>query len=67
MPTENPHQIGEIAPRQAGFLMTPEQHRRRALEMQESGRPDLARQHENLANAIEYRRRQQQEQEGAGP
>jgi hypothetical protein len=56
MPTENPHQVGKSAPQQAGFLMTPEQHRRRALEMREVGRPDLARQHELLAQAIERRR-----------
>jgi hypothetical protein len=54
MSTEN-HQ--EIAP-PAGFLMTPEQHRRRALEMREAGRPDLARQFELVAQAIEHRRQQ---------
>jgi hypothetical protein len=56
MTTENQHQ--ETAPPPAGFLMTPEQHRRRALEMKEAGRPDLARHHDNCALIIERRRRQ---------
>ena len=56
MPTENPHQVGKIAPPQEGFLMTPEQHRRRAQDMRDAGRPDLAKHHENVAKAIEYRR-----------
>jgi hypothetical protein len=42
------------------FLMTPAQHRERAEEMLEAGRPDLAKHHENLARLIEHRRRQQQ-------
>jgi propanediol dehydratase small subunit len=58
MPTENSHQVGKIAPQQAEFLMTPEQHRRRAQNMRDAGRPDLAKQHENLAKAIEYRGQQ---------
>jgi hypothetical protein len=41
------------------FLMTPAQHRERAEEMMEAGRPDLARQHENLARLIDRRRQQQ--------
>jgi hypothetical protein len=40
------------------FLMTPEQHRERAEEMLQMGRPDLAQHHENLARLIERRRRQ---------
>jgi lysophospholipase L1-like esterase len=40
----------------APFLMTPAQHRERAEEMLELGRPDLARQHLNLARLIERRR-----------
>jgi hypothetical protein len=42
------------------FLMTPEQHRERAEEMMGAWRPDLARQHINLAKLIERRRRQRQ-------
>jgi hypothetical protein len=63
MPTENPHQIGEIAPRQAGFLMTPEWHRALAELLRWLNDPNtraLAQHHENLAKAIEHRRRQQQ-------
>jgi hypothetical protein len=48
MATENPHQVRKIVPPPAEFLMTPEQHRRRAQEMLEAGRPDLAKHHENL-------------------
>jgi hypothetical protein len=56
MPAENPHQIGKIAPL-AGFLMTSEQHRRRAQDMRDAGRPDLAQHHDNCALIIERRRR----------
>jgi hypothetical protein len=53
------YQVRKIEPPPAGFLMTPEQHRRRAQNMRDFGRPDLARQHELLAQAIECRRERQ--------
>jgi hypothetical protein len=40
------------------FLMTPEQHRRQALKLRETGDPKLrrlAQDHENLARVIEAR------------
>jgi hypothetical protein len=45
------------APASVGtFLMTPEQHRRRAERLRQSN-PELAKHHENLAKAIEKRLR----------
>jgi hypothetical protein len=46
------------------FLMTPAQHRRRAQDMREAGRPDLAKHHELLAQAIERAQAQQNSQTG---
>ena len=53
------YQARKIEPPPADFLMTPEQHRRRAQELSERGRPDLAKHHEILAQAIERRRERQ--------
>jgi hypothetical protein len=41
------------------FLLTPQQHRRRAQDMREAGRPDLAEHLEKLALAIERAQSQQ--------
>jgi hypothetical protein len=49
--------VWQIAPLRDGFILTPEQHRQRAQDMREAGRPDLAQHHENLARLIERRRR----------
>jgi len=38
----------------SNFLMTPEQHRRRAEQLRQSS-PELAKHHEQLAKAIEKR------------
>jgi hypothetical protein len=51
------YQVRKIEPPPADFLMTPEQHRRGAQDMRNAGRPDLAKHHEILAQAIERRRR----------
>jgi hypothetical protein len=49
--------VWQIAPPLPGFILTPEQHRRRAQDLRDASRPHLARQHDNVAKAIEYRRR----------
>jgi hypothetical protein len=41
-------------PPPADFLMTPEQHRRRAQELSERSRPDLAKHHEILERDRAY-------------
>jgi propanediol dehydratase small subunit len=51
------YQVRKIEPPPTDFLMTPEQHRWRAQDMRNAGRPDLAKHHEILAQAIERRRR----------
>jgi hypothetical protein len=48
--------VWQIAPRQPGFILTPAQHRRRAQDMRDAGRPDLAQHHDNCARIIERRR-----------
>jgi hypothetical protein len=50
--------IWQVAPPLPGFILTPAQHRRRATDLREAGRPDLARHHDNCALIIEHRRRQ---------
>jgi hypothetical protein len=40
-----------------GFMLTAEQHRQRAGQWRAKGRPDLARQHGNVAKIIEARAR----------
>jgi hypothetical protein len=49
--------VWQIAPRQDGFVLSPEQHRRRATDLRNAGRPDLAQHHDILALLIERRRR----------
>jgi propanediol dehydratase small subunit len=49
--------VWQVAPLQDGFMLTPEQHRRRAQDMRDAGRPDLAQHHENCALIIERRHR----------
>jgi hypothetical protein len=51
--------VWQIAPPQPGFILAPEQHRRRAQDLRDAGRPDLARHHDNCALIIERRRQQQ--------
>jgi hypothetical protein len=64
MPTSRPSlpwilpAVWQIAPRQDGFILSPAQHRRRAQDLRDAGRSDLAQHHENLAKAIDCRRRQ---------
>ena len=48
--------VWQIAPPLPGFIMTPQQHRRRAQDLRDAGRPDLAQNHENCARIIEHRR-----------
>jgi hypothetical protein len=45
-----------LAPLQEGFILTPAQHRRRATDLRDAGRPDLAQHHDNCARIIERRR-----------
>jgi hypothetical protein len=42
-------------------LMTPDQHREWARLLRLNGHPEKARQHEQLARALEIRQRKQQE------
>jgi hypothetical protein len=63
MPTEDRAQrpwilpaIWQIVPPQEGFILSPAQHRRRAQDLRDAGRPDLARNHETCALIIERRR-----------
>jgi hypothetical protein len=64
MPTSRPSlpwilpAVWQIAPPRDGFILTPEQHRRRATDLRDAGRPDLAQHHDNCARIIERRRRQ---------
>jgi hypothetical protein len=66
MPTENrqiPHQVRQVAPLPAGFMMTPEWHAARAAFLHWLDEPDaryFAKHHEILARLIDHRRRQQQ-------
>jgi hypothetical protein len=62
MPTENRASrpwilpaVWQIAPLQEGFILSPEQHRRRAQDLRDAGRPDLAQHHDNLALITERR------------
>ncbi len=45
-----------VAPPLPGFILTPAQHRRRAQDLRDAGRPDLAKHHDNCALIIERRR-----------
>ena len=50
------------------FLMTPQQHRQWAENARKANRPDLAKHHEQLAQAIErIARRRTEERMGAEP
>ena len=49
--------VWEVVPLQPGFILSPAQHRRRAQDLRDAGRPDLARNHENLAKLIARRHR----------
>jgi hypothetical protein len=48
--------VWQIAPPLPGFILTPAQHRRRAQDLRDAGRPDLAKQHNNCARIIQHRR-----------
>ena len=49
--------VWQIMPPQEGFTLSPEQYRRRADDLRDAGRPDLAQAHDNLALIVEHRRR----------
>jgi hypothetical protein len=41
--------VWQVAPPLPGFILTPAQHRRRATDLRDAGRPDLAQHHDNCA------------------